>query len=39
MIEEILCIAKQQIRSIVNLCEHFAIRRFVQKEQIRTSRS
>ena len=27
MIEEILCDARQQIRSIVNLCEEFAIRR------------
>ena len=27
MIEEILCDARQQIRSIVNLCEEFAVRR------------
>ena len=31
MIEEILCQAKKRVRSIVNLCEEFAIRRFVQQ--------
>ena len=36
MIEEILCVVRRQIRSIVNLCEHFRVRRFVQKESIET---
>ena len=27
MVEEILCDARQQIRSIVNLCEEFVVRR------------
>ena len=36
MIEEILCKARRQIRSIVNLCEESGVRRLVQKEPIRT---
>ena len=36
MIEEILCEARERKRSIVCLCEHSALRRFVQKELIRT---
>ena len=36
MIELFLCKAREQKRSIVGLGEHFAIRRFVQKEPIRT---
>ena len=36
MIEEILCDARQQIRSIVSLCEELAIRQLVQNLPIRT---
>ena len=36
MIEGILCKARQQIRSIVSLCEEFGVRRFVQNSPIRT---
>ena len=36
MIELFLCKPREQKRSIVDLCEHFAIRRFVQKEPSRT---
>ena len=31
-----LCEARERKRSILGVCEHFAIRRFVQKELIRT---
>jgi hypothetical protein len=33
MIEEILCVVRRQIRSIVSLCEEFDCRRLMQKEQ------
>ena len=36
MIELFLCKARRQIRSIVNLCEEFGVRRIVQIEPIRT---
>ena len=36
MIEMFSCKAREQKRSIANLCEHFAIRILVQKEPIRT---
>ena len=36
MIEEILCVARRQIRSIVSLCEEFGDRRKVQNLPIRT---
>ena len=36
MMRLFLCEAKWKKRSIVDLCEHLAIRRFVQKELIRT---
>ena len=35
-IELFLCKAREQMQSILGVCEHFAIRRFVQKEPIRT---
>ena len=31
MVEEILCEARRQKRSIVDLCEHFGVRRFRAK--------
>ena len=36
MIELFLCKSRRQIRSIVELCEEFGVRRLVQKESIRT---
>ena len=36
MIEEILCVARQQIRSIVDLCEEFGDRSKVQNLPIKT---
>ena len=36
MIEEILCVARRQIRSIVDLCEEFDSRSKVQNLPIRT---
>ena len=36
MIEEILCVDRQQIRSIVSLCEEFGDRSKVQNLPVRT---
>ena len=36
MIEEILCVTRRQIRSIVDLCEEFGVRSKVQKLPFRT---
>ena len=36
MIEEILCEARERVRSIVSLCEHFTTRCLRTKNPIRT---